>query len=398
MAKQEIIAQKFGGTSVATAERRQRVLGHIKRALDDGFRVAVVVSAMGRRGDPYATDTLLDLLRVEGTPIAGRDYDFIFQAGEIISVAMMTHLLKLNGIPAVGLTGAQAGVQTDGYYRRARIVNIDTSRLRRHIKGGEVPVVTGGQGVSEEGDLNILGRGASDSSGVALGVALGAQKVEIYTDVPGVAVADPRVVPGARFLEVISYDKMYEMGCYGARVMHPGAVLIGQEGGVPIVCRSTFDDSPGTLITETQDEPQLVGIPSLGPVELLVVAGESIDDVTSRELYERLGVLTMRDEASGRLVLAVAPQWRQELEETLSQESIQPVEAFSGRSLISMIGSSQFIERSFPRVESVLAELGVEAFFREKAECRSTFAVSHAESSRLVLALYESFVGQVESL
>jgi len=392
MAKQKIIAQKFGGTSVANAERRQQALGHIKRALGQGFRVVVNVSAMGRRGDPYATDTLLDLLKAEGTPISGRDYDFIFQAGEIISVAAMTHLLKLNGIPAVGLTGAQAGIQTNGHYRRAKIVKIDTERLLRHIEQGEVPVVTGGQGVSKEGDLNILGRGASDTSGVALGVALGAQKVEIYTDVPGVAIADPRVVPRARFLEVISYSRMYEMGYYGAKVVHPGAVLLGQEGGTPIVCRSTFADGPGTLITETEDEPPLVGIPSLGPIELLILGERSIDDADIQELYERLGVVAIRDEASGELVLAVDPGWRQELEENLSKKGVRPLEALSDRSLVSLIGATEFIEQSFPRVESILAELDIGISFRERADIRSTFAVSHAQSSRLVSALYDAFV------
>jgi len=134
MAKQKIIIQKFGGTSVATARRRQLVVRHIKRALDEDFRVVVVVSAMGRRGDPYATDTLLDLLKAEGEPINERDYDFIFQSGEIISVALMSHILKLNGILSVGLTGAQAGIQTNGYYRRAEISNINTKSLLCHIE------------------------------------------------------------------------------------------------------------------------------------------------------------------------------------------------------------------------------------------------------------------------
>lgn len=392
MAKQKIIAQKFGGTSVATAERRQQALGHIKSTLNEGFQVAVMVSAMGRLGDPYATDTLLDLLKAEGTPISGRDYDFIFQAGEIISVAVITHLLKLNGIPAVGLTGAQAGIQTDGYYRRAKIVKIDTERLRRHIEQGEVPVVTGGQGVSKEGDINILGRGASDTSGVALGVALGAQKVEIYTDVPGVAIADPRVVTGARFLELISYGKMYEMGFYGAKVIHPGAVLLGKEGGIPVVCRSTFDDGPGTLITETEDEPPLVGIPSLGPVELLILSEGSIDDADIQEVYERLGVVAMRDEASGRLVLAISSDWRKELEETLSVKRVQPLEALSDQSLVSLIGTTEFIAQSFSRIESILEELDMRASFWERAEIRSTFALPHAQSSYLISALYEAFV------
>ena len=392
MAKQKIIVQKFGGTSVATAERRKKVIGHIKRALDEGFRVVAVVSAIGRRGAPYATDTLLDLLKAEDPIIHGRDYDFIFQAGEIISVAVMSHILKRNGIPAVAMTGAQAGIQTDGYYRRAKIVNIDTTRLYRHIGKGEVPVVTGGQGISEEGDVNILGRGASDTSGVALGVALDAEKVEIYTDVPGVAKADPRVVSKVSFLEVISYTKLYEMGRYGAKVVHPGAVLLGKENGIPILCRSTFDEGMGTLITETKDEPPLVGIPSLGPVELLIIREESIDNANIEELYERLGVVTINDEASGKLILAIASGWRQELEEILSMKEVLPLEVLSDQSLVSLIGSTDFIEQSFPRVECILAELDIKGSFKERTDLRSTFTVPHAKSSRLVSALYDAFV------
>jgi len=394
VAQQRIIAQKFGGTSVATGERRQRVIGHIKRAIDEGFRPAVVVSAMGRRGDPYATDTLLDLLAAEGTPLSGRDYDFIFQAGEIVSVALMAHLLRLNGIPAAGLTGAQAGIQTNGRHKRAEIVNIDTTRLLHHIAQGEVPVVTGGQGVSTDGDVNILGRGGSDTSGVAVGVALGAEKVEVYSDVPGIAMADPRVVPGVRFLDVISYAKIYEMGRYGAKVIHPRAVRVGQEGGTPIACRSTFEDGPGTLITDTEDEQPLVGICALGPVDLLILDEELVSDADLEGLYERLGVMALRDQTARQVVLAVEPGWRRELEETLSAKELPPEGALSDRSLVSLVGAAGFIEESFPRVEAILAKQGVEVCFGERAERRSTFAVHASESSGAVQTLYESLVVQ----
>lgn len=392
MAQQKIVAQKFGGTSVATDESRQRVIGHIKRAIDDGFRPVVVASAMGRRGDPYATDTLLDLLSAEGTPVSGRDYDFIFQAGEIISVAVMTHLLKLNGIPAVGLTGAQAGIQTNGRHKRAEIVRIDTTRVLRHIAQGEVPVVTGGQGVSSDGDVNILGRGGSDTSGVALGVALGAEKAEVYSDVPGIAMADPRVVPGARFLNVISYAKIHEMGRYGSKVIHPKAVAVGQRGGIPIACRSTFDDGPGTLITDTKEEQPLAGICSLGPVDLLVLEEALVSDTELEDLYERLGVVAIRDADAREVALAVEPGSRGELEETLCTKELAPMRVASDRSLLSIVGDAGFIQESMPQVESILARQSCEVCFRDKAELRSTVAVPASESSRLVQTLYESLV------
>lgn len=393
MAK-KIVAQKFGGTSVATAESRQLVVNHIRRAISDGYSPVVVVSAMGRRGAPYATDTLLDFIHAQGEPVAGRDEDLIFHCGEIISVAVVSHLLKLSGLPALGLTGGQAQIYTDGRYRRGKIVRLDPSRLLRHVENGEIPVVTGGQGVTaEEGEVNILGRGASDTSGVAVGVAVGAEKVEIYTDVPGVAIADPRVVPGARFLEVIGYRKMYEIGVYGAKVMHPGAVLVGQQGNIPIVCRSTFVDGPGTLITETQDEPPLVGIPSMGPVDLFTLSAGSLKDAREKEeLYVRFGAVAIKDEKDEKTIVAVAPGWREELADSLVSKGIHPEKVVSDKSLVSLVGALEFIAQSFSRVELKLAELGVKDFIREKAEIRSTFVVPYSQASRLVETLYAEFV------
>ena len=176
-----ILVQKFGGTSVSTAERRLQAVEHVRRARAEGYRVAIVVSAMGRRGDPYATDTLLDLLRCDGLPVDGRDYDLIFGCGEIVSAVMMAHLLKREGIPAAGLTGGQAGIYTDGNYCEAEIVEIDPARIRHYLDEGAVPVIAGCQGiVPHTGDVTTLGRGGSDTSSVAVGVALGAALVEIY--------------------------------------------------------------------------------------------------------------------------------------------------------------------------------------------------------------------------
>lgn len=392
MAK-KIIAQKFGGTSVATPESRRLVVGHIRRSIAEGYSPVVVVSAMGRRGAPYATDTLLELIRAEGQPVAGRDEDMIFHCGEIISAAIMSHLLKLSGLPAVGLTGGQACIHTDGRSRRAKIVRIDASRMLRHVEQGEIPVVTGGQGVTYvEGEVTILGRGASDTSGVAVGVAVGAEKVEIYTDVPGVALADPRVVPQARFLKELSYRKMYEMGVYGARVMHPGAVLTGQRGGVPIVCRSTFVEGSGTVIAETKDEPGLVGIPSMGPVELLRVTGGDLPSLGQEELYDQFAAVAMKSVVDGTVVVAVAPDWRKPLEDSLVAQGIRVEKIASDESLVSLVGSPAFIAGSFPRVESLLETLGIEAAFREQAEIRSTFAIPNDQSSPLIRALYETLV------
>jgi aspartokinase len=389
----KVLALKFGGTSVATASSRQLVVIHIRRALLEGYSPVVIVSAMGRRGAPYATDTLLDLIRSEGEPVSGRDEDLIFHCGEVISAAIMSHLLNLAGLPAVGLTGWQAQVYTDGRHRRGKIVRIDPSRMQQHIDRGQIPVVTGGQGVSEAtGEITILGRGASDTSGVAIGVALGAEAVEIYTDVPGVAIADPRHVPDARFLDVVSYRKLYEIGIFGARVMHPGAVLVGEAGGVPIVCRSTFHEGPGTVITDTRDEPPLVGLPSMGPVDLLVLPRNALSGVyTQAQLFDQFAAAAIEDERSGRPVIAVAPDWREELGGQLAAQGVVAQEIHRDKSLVSLVGAPAFIAQSAEQAASVLQRLEVQAGFRERTAIRHTFAVPHARSHDLVRALYGEF-------
>jgi len=227
MSRVPILVQKFGGTSVSSPDRRQQVAAQVRAAIAAGHQVAIVVSAMGRRGDPYATDTLLDLLRGDGGPVDPRDYDLIFTCGEAISVAVMAHTLKRAGVPAVGLTSAQARIFTDGHHVEADIETIDTTRLRALMAAGQVPVVTGGQGVARDSlDYTTLGRGGSDTSGVALGVALGARRVDIFTDVAGVAVVDPRLVPGARMLRRVSYGACTRGRCWragwGARPLRCG--------------------------------------------------------------------------------------------------------------------------------------------------------------------------------
>ena len=281
----KILVQKYGGTSVSTTERRKQVIDHVRRPRDNGYQVAIVVSAMGRSGDPYATDTLLDLLRIDGKNVDKRDYDMVFVCGGTLSAAYMSHLLKLDGIPALGLTGAQAGFITDENHTEANIIDIDTSRIKRHLIMNEVPVVAGCQGASgRNGDFTTLGRGGSDTSGVALGAALNADKVEIFTDVEGVARVDPRLVPRAELLGHIHYNSMLEMARYGAGVVHPRAVRAGMEAGLPVVVRSTFSNNPGTMINAEPDEYPLVGLAKKGPFVVVTLR----EDKLGLEMRNRL--------------------------------------------------------------------------------------------------------------
>lgn len=244
-----ILVQKFGGTSVATLTGRERAARHVLAAVREGYRPAVVVSAMGRAGDAYATDTLLQLVRGEDPRAPARELDLAACCGEILAAVLLAATLRRLEQPAVALTGFQAGIVTDDRFGDARILRVDPERVLHHLERGEVAVVAGFQGMTAGGELTTLGRGGSDTTAAALGVALRAEYVDIYTDVDGVYTADPRVVPDARALAALSYEELAQMAEQGARVVHPRAVEIAMRGNVPLRIKNTFGDGPGTLIT-----------------------------------------------------------------------------------------------------------------------------------------------------
>ena len=251
-----ILVQKFGGTSVSTAENRRMVVEKISRAVAEGYQPVVVVSAMGRNGQPYATDTLIGVAREPFATVSRREMDLMMGCGEIISAVVMAATLQAAGLAAVVLTGGQAGILTDPQYGNARILNIDPSRIRAELKAGKIPVVCGFQGVTEDGDLTTLGRGGSDTTASALGAALSAEMIEIYTDVDGIMTADPRLVPHAHILDRITYAEVSQLAHQGAKVIHPRAVEFAMQKNIPLVVKSTFSDAPGTLITAAVESDQ----------------------------------------------------------------------------------------------------------------------------------------------
>lgn len=244
-----IIVQKFGGTSVASPEIRQMVLAKIEHARQQGYRPVVVVSAMGRKGDTYATDTLIGVAKNAYKHIAARELDQIMYCGEIISAVVMAGTMQAAGIDAVMLTGGQAGMITDNNFNNGRILKVDPTRMINLLKIGKTPVVCGFQGMTVDGELTTLGRGGSDTTAAALGAALNAELVEIYTDVDGIMTADPRIVKNAKILDQISYGEVCQLAHQGAKVIHPRAVEIAMQKNIPLVVKSTFSDAPGTLIT-----------------------------------------------------------------------------------------------------------------------------------------------------
>lgn len=248
-----ILIQKFGGTSLSTDHARNLVIQHITREQASGFRIVVVVSAMGRKGDPYATDTLLQLIQDNGGRLPARERDMLLGCGELISAAALCSLLISHGIPSVVLTGGQAGIRTDDQFGHARIKELRPDKVLSHLKDNKVVIVTGFQGSNDEGEITTLGRGGSDTSATALGAALQAEMVDIYTDVNGILTADPRIVEDAKPLPVVSYAEICNMARQGAKVVHPRAVEIAQQARIPVRVRSTFSTSEGTLVTDRPD-------------------------------------------------------------------------------------------------------------------------------------------------
>lgn len=245
----KIIVQKFGGTSVRDEAGRKHAKKHIEKALADGYKVVVVVSAMGRKGDPYATDTLLSLIGGNDSKVTKREHDLLLSCGEIISSVVFANMLKDNGINAMALTGAQAGFRTNNDHAQAKIIEMKCDRLLRELEQTDVVVVAGFQGAAKNGDVTTIGRGGSDTSAAALGAALNAEWIDIFTDVEGIMTADPRIADNARRLSVVTYTELCNMAYQGAKVIHPRAVEIAMQSKVPIRIRSTYSDNLGTLVT-----------------------------------------------------------------------------------------------------------------------------------------------------
>ncbi|HEY9910038.1 MAG TPA: aspartate kinase, partial [Thermosynechococcaceae cyanobacterium] len=260
-----LIVQKYGGTSVGTVDRIQAVAQRVQRTVQAGNSVVVVVSAMGK-----TTDGLVKLAHGISENPSRREMDMLLSTGEQVSIALLSMALQAQGQPALSLTGAQVGIVTEAEYSRARILRIETQRLERHLQEGKVVVVAGFQGISSADDLEIttLGRGGSDTSAVALAAALKADYCEIYTDVPGILTSDPRLVPDAQLMSEITCDEMLELASLGAKVLHPRAVEIARNFGVPLVVRSSWSEEPGTWVRSSQPRTRsLEGLELARPVD-----------------------------------------------------------------------------------------------------------------------------------
>lgn len=271
------IIQKFGGTSLRDKDSRNRAQEHIKRAVTEGYKVVCVVSAMGRNDDAYATDTLLSLVREQD--ISLREKDLLMSCGEVISSIVFTGEINQLGLKAVALTGAQAGFQTNNDHTNAKILEMNCKRVRDELSSVDVVVVAGFQGMSTNGEVTTLGRGGSDTSAAALGVALGAEYIDIFTDVEGVMTADPRIVKDAKPIASLTYNEICNLAYQGAKVIHPRAVEIAMQAKIPIRIRSTYSDSLGTLVTSMKRREKL------GMKERLITGIAHVSNVTQIQMF-----------------------------------------------------------------------------------------------------------------
>ncbi|MEC4812536.1 MAG: aspartate kinase [Scytonema sp. PMC 1069.18] len=293
-----LIVQKYGGTSVGSVERIQAVAQRVCKAVKSGNSLVVVVSAMGK-----TTDGLVKLASEISTNPNRREMDMLLSTGEQVSIALLSMALQELGQPAISLTGAQVGIVTEAEHTRARILHIETERILRHLNQSKVVVVAGFQGISSLEDLEIttLGRGGSDTSAVALAAALQANFCEIYTDVPGILTTDPRLVPEAQLMDEITCDEMLELASLGAKVLHPRAVEIARNYGVPLVVRSSWTEDPGTWVSSPKLQPRpLINIEIARPV----------DDVACDKNQARIALLRVPDKpgVAARLFGEIARQ------------------------------------------------------------------------------------------
>ena len=255
-----IVVQKFGGTSVADAEKIRRAAARVIKAVKNGYQVVVVASARGKQTD----ELIADALELNPDP-PKREMDQLLSTGEQQTVSLFAMALDALGYDAISFTGSQIRMITDNAYTKARIKSIDAERIHKQLDKGRIVLVAGFQGVNEDGNITTLGRGGSDTTAVALAAALGAEECEIYTDVDGIHTADPRIFKAAVKLEQVSFDEILEMSSLGAGVMHPRAVEFGKKYDVKIHVRSSIEEIDGTIITH--EVPQM---------EDIVVSGATI--------------------------------------------------------------------------------------------------------------------------
>ena len=397
-----IIVQKYGGSSLADAERIKHVASRIGGCKERGNDVVVVVSAMGD-----TTDDLIDLAHRMSDSPDPREMDILLSTGELVSCTLVTMALRALGHDAISLSGAQAGIRTDDSHSRARIVEMDSERVRRELEQGRIVIIAGFQGVTGEMDVTTLGRGGSDTTAVALAAAVQAERCEIYTDVEGIYTADPRLVPRARRLEEISYEEMLELASYGAK-MHPRSIELGAAYDVPILVASSFVEGPGTLIhkganMEARNRVRgvaadrnvakitLAGVPDRPGIaaalfEPLAQEGISVDTIVQNASLERTTDLTF---TVARTDLKRAVEVVEPLSKSIGSQGVVTAERLAK---VSVVGTGMQNAPGYAAsMFKALYEAGINIEMITTSEIRITCLIDEEQVPNAVQALHAAF-------
>jgi aspartate kinase len=399
-----MIVQKFGGTSVKSIARIKNVAGIVARAAERD-PIVVVVSAMGD-----TTDYLVKLAHQASDAPNRREYDALLATGEQISIALVAMALNQKGVRAVSMTGAQLGIITESVHTTARIVDIKTERIRRHLDEGQVVVAAGFQGTTPEGDTTTLGRGGSDTTAVALAAALGARVCDIFTDVSGVYTADPNIVSSARLLKEVSYEEMLEMARVGAQVLHPRAVELARKHKLPLRVRNTFDpDHEGTIlrgagemeiyrpvsgVTVDRDQARLA---ILKVPDKPGVAGEIFGALAEHNISVDMIIQAFhQDRAVNDITFTIKRgdlnTARAALEEVATRVGAEGVLADEDVAKVSIIGASLMDQPDVAaRMFRALGQEGVNIKMISSSEIRISCAVSERDAERAVTVVHDLF-------
>ena len=398
-----IIVQKYGGTSVGTAARIRRVSRRIAATVKQGHEVVAVVSAMG-----HTTDRLIALAHSVNPEPPAREMDMLVANGETITAPLVAMCLQGMGVPAISLSGLQAGVRTSAQHSRARIQDIKPERILETLREGKVAVVAGFQGVTADFEVTTLGRGGSDTTAVALAAALNAGSCEIYTDVDGIFTADPRLVKTARKLSHIQYDEMLELAAVGARVMHPRAVEIGELYGVPIHVRSSFHEGVGTMIVAhvpMEDRKRVRGIAEESNVAKITVVGVPDRPGIAAAIFEPLGAAGISVDV---IVQNIGRSRRTDLTFSVAQSDLKAAEKLvkaaaktigatrvasaSGIAKLSIVGTGMLgMPGIAGRMFRALADAGINIEMISTSEIRITCLVARDQVEKGVRILHKTF-------
>ena len=400
-----IVVMKFGGTSVADAERIKRAARRIVDKREAGFSVVAVLSARGK-----TTDQLIAMAEEVSTAPDPREMDMLLSTGERISCALCAMAIHDFGHEAISLTGSQAGIVTDASHTRARIIDVRADRISSALEEDRIVLVAGFQGVStDSSDVTTLGRGGSDTTAVAVAAALGAEECEIYTDVSGVYTADPRIVPDARKLATISFEEMLEMAASGAGVLQLRSVEYARNHGVRIHCRSSFDDEPGTVVlaeAETMEQPLITAVTHSTSEARVTLVGVPDEPGAAARIFQALAKVNVNvdmivqnepNSAGGLAEISFTLPY-EDLRvahaalEPLSGEAFVDLDAHEDMGKVSIIGAGM---RSHPgvaaKVFSVLAEEGVNIEMISTSPIKISCVIARDRVDVVVRALHTAF-------